>query len=68
LADDFGGDFPIVQYSDDTLLIMPGDTRTLFNLKGLLRSFSDSTGLHVNFEKSFLVPINMSAAKVTHLA
>jgi len=47
---------------------MPGDARTLFNLKGLLRSFSDSTGLHVNFEKSFLVPINMSAVRATHLA
>lgn len=68
LADDFGGDFPIVQYTDDTLLILPGDARTLFNLKGLLRSFSDSTGLHVNFEKSFLVPINMSATRATHLA
>jgi len=47
---------------------MPGDARTLFHLKGLLRSFSDSTGLHVNFKKSFLVPINMSTARATHLA
>ena len=68
LSDDFGGEFPIVQYADGTLLILPGDARTLFNLKGLLRSFSNSTGLHVNFAKSFLVPINMDENKATHLA
>jgi len=41
---------------------------TLFNLKGLLRSFSDSSGLHVNFSKSFLVPDNVSEEKSSHLA
>jgi hypothetical protein len=68
LSDSFGGDFPILQYADDTLLILPGDAKTLFNLKGLLRPFSDSTGLHVNFSKSFLVPINMTAPRTLHLA
>ena len=68
LSDTFGGDFPIVQYADDTLLILLGDARTLFNLKCLLRSFSDSSGLHVNFRKSFLVPINLADEKVIHLA
>ena len=63
----FGGDYPIVQYADDTLLILPAEARTLFNLKGLLRSVSDSTGLHVNFSKSFLVPINMTAERALHL-
>ena len=68
ISDSFEGDYPIVQYADDTLLIIPGDARVLFNLKGLLRSFSDSTGLHVNFAKSFLVPINMNDSRATHLA
>ena len=68
LSDEFGGEFRIIQYADDTLLVLPGDARTLFNLKGLLRPFSDSTGLHVNFGKSFLVPINMSDDRATHLA
>ena len=68
LCDNFQDDYPIVQYVDDTLLFMPGDARVLFNLKGLLRSFSDSTGLHVNFGKSFLVPINMTESRATHLA
>ena len=68
LSDSFGGDYPILQYSDDTLLILPGEARTLFNLTGLLRSSSDSTGLHVNFNKSFLVPINISESRALHLA
>lgn len=68
LSDSFEDFFPIIQYADDTLLILPGDARTLFNLKGLLRSFSDSTGLHVNFNKSFLVPINMTDERALHLA
>lgn len=68
LCDNFEGDFPILQYAGDTLLILPGDARILFNLKGLLRSFSDSIGLHVNFNKSFMVPVNMSDARVSHLA
>lgn len=68
LSNDFEDFFPIVQYADDTLLILPADARQLFILKGLLRSFSDSTGLNVNFQKSFLVPINVTAEKCLHLA
>uniref|UniRef100_A0A0A9TWA4 Uncharacterized protein n=1 Tax=Arundo donax TaxID=35708 RepID=A0A0A9TWA4_ARUDO len=37
-------------------------------LKGLLRTFADSTGLKVNFNKSFLVPINLCDQKASHLA
>jgi hypothetical protein len=56
LTENFGGDYPIIQYAEDTLLILPASANNLFNLKGLLRSFSDSSGFHVNFSKSFLVP------------
>lgn len=68
ISESFQEDYPIVQYADDTLLILQGDARILFNLKGLLRSYSDSTGLHVNFAKSFLVPVNMTDERATHLA
>jgi hypothetical protein len=33
-----------------------------------MRSFSDSTGLRVNYNKSFLVPINIDNEKAEHLA
>jgi hypothetical protein len=47
---------------------MPTDARQLVILKGLLRSFTDSTGLRVNFSESFLVPINIDDGKANHLA
>jgi hypothetical protein len=34
----------------------------------LTKSFSDSTRLHVNFQKKLLVPINVSAERIHHLA
>lgn len=68
ISESFGGDFPIIQYAHDTLLILPIDVRILLNLKGLLRSFSDSSGLHVNYHKSFMVPINVNNLKLQHLA
>jgi hypothetical protein len=39
VSDNFGGDFPIVQYADGTFLILPADAIILFRIKGLLRSF-----------------------------
>jgi hypothetical protein len=61
-------DFPIVQYADDTLLLMQDDARQLFFLKALLHSFASSTGLHVNYRKSHMYPINISQEKLSHLA
>lgn len=61
-------DFPIVQYADDTLLIMQADAKQLFCLKAILNSFASSTGLSVNFSKSLLVPINVSDEKMKVLA
>ena len=57
--------FPIVQYADDTLLIMPADARQLFCLKALLQSFALSTGLKVIFHKSCLIPINVPVISAT---
>jgi hypothetical protein len=61
-------DYPIVQYVDDTLIILPVDAKQLMLLKGLLRSFTKSTCLKVSYNKSFLVPINISEEKAIHLA
>ena len=61
-------DFPIVQYADDTLLIMQADARQLFFLKSLLSSFADSTGLKVNYKKSQMLPINVTTEKMQQLA
>ena len=61
-------DFPIVQYVDDTLIIMEGDSRQIFLLKTILQNFSDSTGLKVNYNKSMMLPINMTESRLDHLA
>lgn len=61
-------DFPILQYADDTLIFMKADARELFFLKASLNSFADSTSLKVNFNKSMMVPINVSGAKLEILS
>jgi len=53
-------DFLVLQYVDDTLIFMQGCARQLFFLKVLLNSFTESTGLKVNFTKSMVVPIDVS--------
>jgi hypothetical protein len=57
-------DFPIVQYADDTLLFMKADAQHLFFLKSLLNCYAQSTGLRVNYQKSQMLPINVSDEKI----
>ena len=61
-------DFPVVQYADDTILIMKASQQELFYLNGILHSFSESTGLKVNHSKSCLIPINIHQEKAEQLA
>jgi hypothetical protein len=65
---DFGQKFPIIQYADDTLLIMPACTNQLENLKNILNQFSDATGMKVNYNKTSLVPINILKEEAQTLA
>ena len=44
--------FPIIQYVDDTLLIVPSEDSQLVALKEMLQDFHASTGLKVNSHKS----------------
>lgn len=61
-------DFPILQYADDTLIFLQGEVDQLLFLKNLLNRFGESTGLKVNFDKSFVVPINVQEDDFTQLA
>jgi hypothetical protein len=63
-----GADFPVIQYADDTILILEACPRQLFFLKAMLNSFADSTGLHVNYHKANIYPINVSNQKLAILA
>jgi hypothetical protein len=57
-------DFPMIQYVNDTLLIMEACQKQLFVLKALLQLIGDSTGLNVNYAKSNIYPINISTEKM----
>ena len=67
-APQFATDFPVIQYADDTLLIMKADATELLHLKNLLGKFVTSTGLQVNFHKPMILPINVPDDKMQHLA
>jgi retron-type reverse transcriptase len=54
LATSYGQDYPIVQYADDTMIIMPAAAKQLFFLKCMLQNFATSTGLIVNFSNLLL--------------
>jgi hypothetical protein len=58
-----GARFPIIQYADDTILIMGASKKELLCLKALWETFVQSTGLRVNFAKLCLVPLNMNPKK-----
>lgn len=51
-----GSNFPIVQYVDETLLIMEACPVQLVALKEILHAFALSTGLRVNYVKTVMVP------------
>jgi hypothetical protein len=61
-------DYPVVQYADDTLLIIPADMNQVLALKDILHKFSVSTGLKVNYNKSSMVPINVASEEIELLA
>jgi hypothetical protein len=68
LTKNCGQDFPIVQYADDTLLIMEACPRQLFFLKAVLNSYATSMGLRVNYNKSSMYPINVCPEKMDVLS
>lgn len=61
-------DFPIVQYANDTLLIMEARPRQLLILKDILATFAAATGLKVNYNKSIMLSINISQEKLHELS
>lgn len=59
-----GTKLSIIQYADDTILVMQACPRQLIALKGLLNSFAESIGLRVNYSKSAILPISVDADKI----
>jgi hypothetical protein len=46
---DLNSDFLVLQYADDTLIILEGDPKQIHFLKSVINTFSEVTGLKVNF-------------------
>ena len=59
---------PVLQYADDTLIILKADEAQLLAFKETLQDFSAATGLHINFEKSTFLPICVDPDLARHLA
>jgi retron-type reverse transcriptase len=63
-----GSDFPIIQYADDTIIVLPADPVQLQVFKGILEQYAAFTRLKVNYHKSSLIPINLSQEESKILA
>lgn len=59
---------PVLQYADDTLIVLQGDVQQARILKEILDSFAISTGLKINYNKSTFVPINLSLQEGEEIA
>lgn len=49
--------FPVLQYADDTLLLIQGNVEQARIVEGILELLSQYTGLQINFNKRTFVPI-----------
>jgi hypothetical protein len=62
-----GSGYPIIQYADDTIIVMRASQRELLCLKAIMETFAQSTWLKVNHVKSCLVPLNMNIEQALNL-
>lgn len=53
-------DFLVIQYANDTIVLMPACTTEASRMKEILLQYVDSVDLHINFQKSTLVLINVA--------
>jgi hypothetical protein len=54
----------VLQYADDTLLLVHGQLADIQALKNILDQFASATGLQINYSKSTAVPIYMDEGTV----
>ncbi|KAE8799802.1 hypothetical protein D1007_24676 [Hordeum vulgare] len=60
--------YPVLQYADDTLIILRAESEQLQTLKSILLQFSKATGLVINFHKSTFAPIHLEPGLAASLA
>lgn len=57
-----------LQFADDILLFFDGTSRSAAVIKIILDAFSENSGLKINFNKSSIIPINLSGIQISTLA
>lgn len=53
----------MLNYVDDTIVVIRGEPKDVQSLKGILDNFAAATGLEINFDRTTTVPIHMNEAK-----
>lgn len=61
-------DYPVIQYGDDTIIILPACPDQARTIKDILSGYAASIGLKINFHKSTLIPINCDASCYNELS
>ena len=62
------GNYPIIQYADDTLVVLPAEKEQLMVFKESLELFASITGLKINYHKYSLIPINLEPGEESDMA
>nr|CAD1822962.1 unnamed protein product [Ananas comosus var. bracteatus] len=57
-----------LQFADDTLMFFDGSLRTAAAIKLILDGFSENSGLNINYNKSAIIPINLSQEQSSALS
>ena len=55
-----GNSLPDASFADDVSILVDGKSENIINCKNILDSFSKLSGLHINVEKTNILPINVS--------
>lgn len=58
---------PVLQYADDTLILLRADVPSAARLKLILDQFAAANGLVINFHKSTLVPMHVDAVVLSEI-
>jgi hypothetical protein len=61
-------DYPIIQYADDTIIVLLVDPFQLAKFRDILGQYASFTGLNINYNKSSMIPINVTHDEVVKLA
>jgi hypothetical protein len=58
---------PVLQYDNDTLILVRGEVSAISALRSILDAFSAATGLTINFHRTTFVPLNIPAEDAEHM-